>query len=156
MFVRALAYMRMLGREGLPAMSRRAILNANYLRVHLQKCYRLAYPFTCTHEFVLSAVQQKQKGVRALDIGKRLLDFGVHAPTVYFPLIVEEAIMIEPTETEEKRTLDHFIAALKQIAREVETSPDLLHGAPYTTPVGRLDEGRAARELVIRWTGGAG
>ena len=128
------------------------MLNANYLRAHLQKSYRLAYPFTCTHEFVLSAVEQKKKGVRALDIGKRLLDFGVHAPTVYFPLIVEEAIMIEPTETEEKRTLDHFIAAMEQIAREVDSSPETVLHAPYTTPVGRLDEGRAARELVVRWS----
>ncbi|HVP39991.1 MAG TPA: aminomethyl-transferring glycine dehydrogenase subunit GcvPB [Candidatus Saccharimonadales bacterium] len=154
-FVRAYAYMRMLGREGLAAMSRRAILNANYLRAHLQRTYRLAYPFPCTHEFVLSGVEQKKKGVRVLDIAKRLLDFGVHAPTVYFPLIVEEAIMIEPTETEEKRTLDHFIAAMEQIAAEVERSPDTVHGAPYTTPVGRLDEGRAARELVLRWAGPA-
>ncbi|MBI5838317.1 MAG: aminomethyl-transferring glycine dehydrogenase subunit GcvPB [Candidatus Eisenbacteria bacterium] len=151
-FVRSYAYMRMLGSEGLKAMSRRAILNANYLRAHLQKTYLLPYPSTSMHEFVLSGVEQKKRGVRVLDIAKRLLDFGVHAPTVYFPLIVEEAIMIEPTETEEKRTLDHFIAAMERIASEVERSPQTVLGAPYTTPVGRLDEGRAARELTVRWS----
>jgi len=154
--VRAYTYMRVLGRGGLHDMSRRAILNANYLRAHLEKRYRLPYSQTCMHEFVLSAVEQKKLGVRASDIAKRLLDFGVHAPTVYFPLIVEEALMIEPTETEEKRTLDHFIAAMEQIAAEAERSPQTVTGAPYTTPFGRLDEGRAARELVVRWKAEAG
>ncbi len=154
-FVRSYTYMRMLGREGLYLMSRRAILNANYLRAHLEKRFKLAYRQTCMHEFVLSGVEQKKKGVRVSDIAKRLLDFGVHSPTVYFPLIVEEALMIEPTETEEKKTLDHFIAAMEQIADEVDTSPAIVTGSPYTTPCGRLDEGRAARELVVRWTGKA-
>ncbi len=151
-FVRSYSYIRMLGREGLHDMSRRAILNANYLRAHLEKTYRLAFKQTPMHEFVLSGVEQKKKGVKVLDIAKRLLDFGVHAPTVYFPLIVEESMMIEPTETEEKRTLDHFIAAMEQIAREVDTTPEVVTGAPYTTPVARLDEGRAARELTVRWS----
>ena len=151
-FVRSYTYMRMLGKEGLARMSRRAILNANYLRAHLEKRFKLAYKQTCMHEFVLSGAEQKKKGVRVSDIAKRLLDFGVHAPTVYFPLIVEEALMIEPTETEEKKTLDHFIAALEQIADEVDHSPQTVLGSPYTTPCGRLDEGRAARELRVRWT----
>ena len=106
------------------------------------------------HEFVLSGCLQKSKhGVTTTDIAKRLLDFGVHAPTIYFPLIVDEAFMVEPTECEPRESLDHFVAALEQIKQEAETDPELLHEAPHTQPVRRLDEVRAARELDLRWTG---
>jgi glycine dehydrogenase subunit 2 len=105
------------------------------------------------HEFVLSGRGLKKHGVKTLDVAKRLLDFGVHAPTVYFPLIIDEALMIEPTETETLDRLDHFAAAMEQIAREAAEAPDILHQAPHTTPVDRLDEGRAARELKLRWGG---
>ena len=103
------------------------------------------------HEFVLSGRRQKALGVRTTDIAKRILDFGMYAPTIYFPLIVEEALMIEPTESEPKVAIDGFADVMRQIAREAETDPDLVRGAPYTTPVGRLDEARAARDLDVRW-----
>jgi glycine dehydrogenase subunit 2 len=103
------------------------------------------------HEFVLSGRPLRKHGVKTLDVAKRLLDFGVHAPTVYFPLIVEEALMIEPTETETLDRLDHFAEAMERIAREAAETPAMLHDAPLTTPVSRLDEGRAARELTLRW-----
>ncbi len=106
------------------------------------------------HEFVASGSSWKQKyGVRTLDLAKRLLDYGVHAPTIYFPLIVDEAIMVEPTETENKESLDEFVAAVRAIHLEAQTDADFLHGAPYTTPVGRMDEARAAREPDLRWLG---
>ncbi len=149
--VRALAYISTLGPEGLATMSRNAILNANWLKARLAKSYELPYPRHCMHEFVLSGRGLKKHGVRTLDVAKRLLDFGVHAPTVYFPLIVEEALMIEPTETETLDRLEHFAEAMEQIVREAAETPDLLHGAPHTAPVTRLDEGRAARELQLTW-----
>ena len=149
--VRALVYLSMLGPEGLRQVSRAAILNANYLMRRLQKSYELPYAHACMHEFVLSGRGLKAHGVKTLDVAKRLLDFGVHAPTVYFPLIVEEALMIEPTETETLDRLDHFAEVMERIAREAEERPDLLHDAPLTTPVSRLDEGRAARELKLHW-----
>ena len=135
-------------------MSRTAILNANYLMRRLAKTYELPHPEHCMHEFVLSGRNLRKHGVKTLDVAKRLLDFGVHAPTVYFPLIVEEALMIEPTETETLDRLDHFAAAMERIAREAEENPKLLLEAPLTTPVSRLDEGRAARELVLHWRAG--
>ncbi len=150
--VRALAYILTHGPAGLREVSRGAILNANYLMRRLAKSYDLPHDAHCMHEFVLSGRGLKKHGVKTLDVAKRLLDFGVHAPTVYFPLIVEEALMIEPTETETLDRLDHFAEAMEQIAREAVESPDLLHGAPHTAPVQRLDEGRAARELVLRWS----
>jgi len=114
--------------------------------------FELGYDRTCKHEFVLSgSKQKKESGVKTLDMAKRLLDYGYHAPTVYFPLIVEEAIMIEPTETESKETLDEFICAMKRIAREAEDNPENLRTAPHTTPVGRLDETLAARKPILRW-----
>jgi len=118
----------------------------------LKKDYWLQYDRPCKHEFVLSGKWQKEKyGVKTLDIAKRLLDYGVHPPTVYFPLIVDEALMIEPTETESKETLDRFIEAMKEIAAEAERDPEKVKTAPHTTPVGRLDETMAARKPILRW-----
>jgi len=150
--VRAYTYIRMLGADGLREVAENAVLNANYLMAHLKDVYDLPYDRTCKHEFVLSGSRQTKYGVRTLDIAKRLMDFGIHPPTVYFPLIVPEALMIEPTETESKETLDQFIAVMRQIAAEAEQNPDVLHSAPHQTPVGRLDEVRAARQPVLRWT----
>ncbi len=144
-FVKAYAYIRATGGEGLREVSRNAIINANYLLSRLRGFYDLKYPGPCMHEFVLSARNLKRYDVRATDVVKRLLDYGLHAPTVYFPLIVEEALMIEPVETESKETLDRFADALAAIAGEAERSPDKLHEAPVTTPVRRLDEANAAR-----------
>jgi len=149
--VRALAYILTHGAEGLSRVSRTAILNANYLMRRLSASYELPHPAHCMHEFVLSGRGLRKHGVKTLDVAKRLLDFGVHAPTVYFPLIVEEALMIEPTETETLDRLDHFAAAMERIAREARESPQVLRDAPHSTPNSRLDEGRAARELKLRW-----
>lgn len=152
--VKAYAYIRSHGPDGLRKVSEAAVINANYLMHHLKDVYHLPYDRHCKHEFVLSGKLQKQNyGVRTLDIAKRLLDYGIHAPTVYFPLTVDEAIMIEPTETETKETLDEFIAVMRQIAKEAETKPETLQSAPHFTPVGRLDEARAARQPILRWRG---
>jgi glycine dehydrogenase subunit 2 len=151
MHVRAYTYIRMHGAAGLRQVSEDAVLNANYLLANLRDRYDVPYDRTCMHEFVLSASRQKRNGVRALDIAKRLLDFGMHPPTVYFPLIVPEALMIEPTETESKESLDNFIAAMRQIADEAETSPEIVTGAPHTTEYKRLDEVTANRNLNLRW-----
>jgi glycine dehydrogenase subunit 2 len=149
---RGLTYIRMHGAEGLRTLSETAVLNANYLRVLLEGAFDLAYVRTCMHEFVLSGRRQKvDQGVKTLDIAKRLLDFGIHPPTIYFPLIVDEAIMVEPTETESRATLDRFAEVMRQIARECEVSPDLVRGAPHHQVVGRLDEVTAARKPVLRW-----
>ncbi len=150
--VKAYAYIRALGPEGLRRVSEDAVLNANYLMAKLKEYYWLPYDRICKHEFVLSGKRQKDRyGVRTMDIAKRLLDFGYHPPTVYFPLIVDEALMIEPTETESKETLDGFIDAMIQIAREAEEEPEKLHQAPHRTPVGRLDEVRASRFPNLRY-----
>jgi glycine dehydrogenase subunit 2 len=150
---RALTYLRMHGAEGLRTLSETAVLNANYLRVLLDDAFDLAYPRTCMHEFVLSGRRQKAVfGVKTLDIAKRLLDFGIHPPTIYFPLIVDEAIMVEPTETESRATLDRFANVMHQLARECEEAPELLRAAPHHQVVGRLDEVTAARKPVLRWT----
>ncbi len=149
--IKAYAYIRSLGAEGLREVSEDAVLNANYLKEKLKAYYHLPYDRTCMHEVVFSGKRQKAKGVRTLDIAKRLLDFGFHPPTVYFPLVVDEAIMIEPTETESKETLDAFIEAMKVIAGEVEKAPEVLHTAPHNTPVRRLDETEAARKPELRW-----
>ncbi|MCZ6892060.1 MAG: aminomethyl-transferring glycine dehydrogenase subunit GcvPB, partial [Chloroflexi bacterium] len=149
--VRAYAYIRALGAQGLRQVSEDAVLNANYLMARLKDSYDLSYDRVCMHEVVLSAKRQKRRGVRGLDIAKRLLDYGFHAPTMYFPLIVDEALMIEPTETESKETLDSFIDALLAIDEETTANPDLVRGAPYTTPVSRLDEALAARQPDLRW-----
>ena len=144
--MRAYTYLRALGADGLRQASGDAVLNANYLRKKLEHVYRVAVDRTCMHEVVFSCRPQRDKGVKALDISKRMIDYGVHPPTMYFPLIVDEALMVEPTETESKETLDAFIAVMEAIAREVDESPDVLLEAPHATPVGRLDEGRAARQ----------
>jgi glycine dehydrogenase subunit 2 len=150
--VKAYAYIRQIGARGLREVSENAIINANYLKESLKQYYNLQYDEICQHEFVLSGEKQfKEKGVKTLDIAKRLLDFGLHAPTVYFPLIVHEALMIEPTETESKESLDEFIQAMIAIAKEVEENPEVVKSAPRNTPVSRLDEGKAARELNVRW-----
>lgn len=149
--VRAYAYIRSHGPDGLKHVSESAVLNANYLQEQLKDAYFLPYDRRCMHEFVLSGKWQKSQGVRTLDIAKRLLDYGVHAPTIYFPLNVEEAIMIEPTETETKRTLDAFIEVMRGIATEVKENPEHVLSAPHDTPVGRLDEARAARQPILRW-----
>ena len=150
--VRAYAYVRALGAEGLREVSEQAVLSANYLKQRLCEAYELPYDRTCMHEFVLSGARQKREhGVRTLDIAKRLLDHGFHPPTVYFPLIVEEALMIEPTETESLDELDRFADAMLAIAEEAAADPDLMSGAPYTTPVRRLDEAGAARRPDLRY-----
>ena len=152
MHVRAYTYIRVHGAEGLRAISENAVLNANYMMHQLKDVYEVAYERPCMHEFVLSGKKLKQRtGVKTLDVAKRLLDFGYHSPTIYFPLIVEEAIMIEPTESESKTTLDEFIATMRQIAQEAEETPDLVKNAPYTTPVLRLDETTAARKPQTRY-----
>ncbi|MEW5784012.1 MAG: aminomethyl-transferring glycine dehydrogenase subunit GcvPB [Bacillota bacterium] len=150
--VKAYTYMCMMGAAGLKQASADAVLNANYLMRRLKKNYALTHDRPCKHEFVLSAVDQKKQGVAAGDIAKALLDYGFHPPTVYFPLIVEEALMVEPTETESMETLDRFAEAMEEIARLVKEDPARVTGAPYTTPVGRLDEVRAVRQLRVRWT----
>jgi glycine dehydrogenase subunit 2 len=153
MHVRAYCYIRMHGAAGLRQISEDAVLAANYLMANLRDHYEIAYDRTCMHEFVATARRQKAKnGVRTLDIAKRLLDFGIHPPTTYFPLIVEEALMIEPTETESIETLDEFIAAMIQIAGEADTQPDFVKAAPHTTEYKRLDEVTANRNLNLRWT----
>jgi len=152
MLVRAYAYIRTMGPDGLRAAADNAVLNANYLMKRLEPYYDLPYPGPCMHECVFSARRQKKLGVSALDIAKRLLDLGFYAPSTYFPLVVEEALMIEPTETESKETLDAFCDAMIQIAREAESNPGLIHDAPITTPVRRLDQTRAARQPDLRWT----
>jgi glycine dehydrogenase subunit 2 len=150
--VRAYAYLRSLGPEGLRRVAERAVLNANYLRVLIGETFPTKYPGICMHEFVASAKQLKKQGVRAMDVAKRLIDFGYHPPTVYFPLVVEEALMVEPTETESRETIEGLAEALNQIAKEAAEDPELLHAAPVTTPVRRPDEARAARQLTVRWT----
>ena len=149
MHVRAYAYIRIHGADGLYNVSRHAVLNANYLRVKLRDSYRVPYDRICAHEFVVEGHFPDVENVHALDISKRLIDFGVHPPTNYFPLIVPEALMIEPTETEDKATLDNFVEVMKTIAAEAREHPDRLRSAPHTTPVSRLDEVRAAKQLVL-------
>ncbi len=149
--VRAYTYIRSLGAAGLRQVSEAAIINANYLQSLLKDEYDLPFKGRPMHEFVLSGERQKAKGVKTLDIAKRLLDFGVHAPTVYFPLIVHEALMIEPTETETKQSIEEFAGFMIQIAKEIEQAPEMLKQAPTSTPVSRLDEALAARELNVRY-----
>ncbi len=151
MLVRALAYIRSLGRDGLKSMAEGAVLNANYLRTRLEGDYNLPYHGPSLHEVVFDDSIQAAFGVKNIDIAKRLLDYGFHPPTMSFPLIVHGALMIEPTESEGIDELDAFVAAMKAIAREAREEPDLVRGAPYSTPVQRLDEVRAARQPVLRW-----
>jgi glycine dehydrogenase subunit 2 len=150
-FVKAYAYIRALGAEGLKEVALGAVLNANYLMSRLKKSYELTYPGPCMHEFVLSGRNVKKYGIRTSDVAKRLLDYGVHAPTIYFPLIVEEALMIEPVETESRETLDAFAEIMERIALEAKENPELLIEAPRHTPVRRLDEAEAARNPDLCW-----
>ncbi len=149
MHIRAYTYIRVHGPDGLRANSEHAVLNANYLMHKLKDAYTLPYDRTCKHEFVLEGVWADAPGVHALDVAKRLVDYGFHAPTNYFPLIVREALMIEPTETETKETLDAFAEAMLTIAAEAKQQPDLVKAAPHTAPVSRLDEVTAAKQLVL-------
>jgi len=149
--LRAYTYILALGGDGLEEASRMALLNANYIRRKLETSYQLAYDQPCMHECIFTDRVQHKNGVNTLDIAKRLLDYGYHPPTIYFPLVVSGALMIEPTETETPETLDEFCQAMLAIAQEAQDDPDLVKGAPYSTPVSRLDEARAARKPVLRW-----
>jgi len=151
--LKAYAYIRALGPRGLECVSGGAVLNANYLLSRLKDTYPVPYGSRCMHEFVASAKKYRQRGVKAFDIAKRLLDFGFHAPTIYFPLIVEDALMIEPTETESLETLDAFVDAMIQIDREIANNPEVVTSAPHETPVSRVDEATAARRPDLKWTG---
>ena len=151
--VRAYAYIRTLGDQGIAAISEDAVINANYILEGLRDTYDLPYDRRCMHEVVFSARGLKRDhGITALDVSKRLIDYGIHPPTMYFPLVVEEALMIEPTETESRETLDHFIEVMKRIAAEAAQSPELLKTAPHDTANTRLDEALAARQPRLRWT----
>jgi glycine dehydrogenase subunit 2 len=149
MVVRAYTYIRVHGPDGLRKVSEYAVLNANYLLARLRNTYHVPYDRVCMHEFVVEGRWQDAPDIHALDIAKRLMDFGFHPPTNYFPLIVHEALMIEPTETESKETLDAFADAMIKIAEEARQDPEVLHTAPHNTPYGRLDEVKAAKELVL-------
>ena len=149
--VRAYVYVRMLGAEGLRRVAENAVLNANYLKARLEKAFPVKYPRRCMHEFV--AMGDIAEGIHTLDVAKRLIDYGIHPPTIYFPLIVPEAIMVEPTETEDKEALDEFVEVMLKIAGEARSAPELLHAAPSSTPVGRLDEVAAARCPVLCYRG---
>jgi glycine dehydrogenase subunit 2 len=155
-FVRSYAYICSVGGDGLKDVSETAVLNANYLRARLAEegiaeYLPIAFDRLCMHEFVLSGRGARDKlGIKTLDIAKRLLDHGVHPPTVYFPLLVDEALMIEPTETETKERLDHFADAIRDILAEAKEDPEIARHAPYSTPVRRLDEARAAKKPIVR------
>jgi len=149
--LRAYVYILMAGKEGLERVAENAVLNANYIKEKLRPYYDIEHPQLCKHECVLSATRQAKNGVHAIDIAKGLIDAGFHPPTMYFPLIVKEALMIEPTECESKETLDAFIEAMIAIAEKAQTNPQELKDAPKTTPIGRLDETKAARQMHIAW-----
>lgn len=149
--LKAYAYILMLGKEGLERVAENAVINANYIKEKLKDYYDLPYPGVCKHECVFSASRQVKNGVHAIDIAKALIDRGYHPPTIYFPTIVQEAIMIEPTETESKETIDGFIAAMIDIAKQAKTDPESFKDLPKTTPVGRLDETKAAKQLDLAY-----
>ncbi len=149
--IRALTYIKALGVEGLLKTGQAAILNANYLYSKIKDLFASPFPGPYMHEFVVSAKPYLKQGIRGMDIAKRLLDLGIHPPTVYFPLTVEEAMMIEPTETESRQTLDHFAQTIRQIAQEAKDDPEILHQAPVRMPVRRLDEVTAAKDLRLTW-----
>ena len=149
--VRAFSYIRALGKEGLKKTTENAVLNANYMKTKLRDDFELPYEESSLHEFVLSGSKQKQKGASTENIAKRLLDYGQYAPTIYFPLVVKEALMIEPTETENLDTLNRFINTMKKIAEEVENDPELVKNAPHNTVVRKLDEAKAARHPDLKW-----
>jgi glycine dehydrogenase subunit 2 len=151
-YVKALSYILMVGKEGIPAASKNAVLNANYMKAKLQDIYPMAYDVTCMHEFVMCLEDMKHDlDVSALDVAKALLDRGIHPPTMYFPLIVHEALMVEPTETECKETLDHAINAFRSIYEDAKANPERMHMMPMETPVKRLDETRAARTPIVKY-----
>ena len=151
--MRALSYILVLGNEGIPEAAENAVLNANYMRVKLQDTFDIAFNNICMHEFVMSMTRLKKlNGVSALDFAKGLLDHGVHPPTMYFPLIVHEALMVEPTETESRETLDEAIEVFHKIYEQALADPEALHSAPHLTPIGRPDEVTAARKPVLRYT----
>jgi glycine dehydrogenase subunit 2 len=153
MMVRAYTYIRELGPDGLKAVSDLAVLNANYIAARLLEHFPIAYSTPPLHEAVFTDRElEAQTGVKTLDVAKRLIDYGFHPPTVYFPLVVRGALMIEPTETETKQTLDAFVNAMIAIKREAETEPEIVRRAPHLTRLGRLDEARAARKPRLRWT----
>ena len=152
--VRAYAYIRMLGAPGLLDVAESAVLNANYLQKKLRDDYMIPYDTVCKHEFVISGEGFLKYGIHTMDIAKRLMDYGFHPPTIYFPLIVKEAMMIEPTETESKGTLDEFAFAMRSIAKEAETNPDLVKDAPHSPVPARLDGVLAARKPIIRYREG--
>lgn len=149
--IKAFTYIRMLGGKGLKRVSENAIINANYLKARLENYFDLPYTETPMHEFVMSGSTQKKQGVSTIDMAKRLLDYGFHAPTIYFPLIVSEALMIEPTETESKETLDEFADTMIKIVEEVKHDPDIVKNSPHTTPVSRLDDVKAIKEPDVRY-----
>jgi glycine dehydrogenase subunit 2 len=151
--LKAYVYILLLGGTGLVEVSENAVLNANYVMNALKDVYDLPFDKTCMHEFVLSAKKQLEFGVHAIDVAKGLIDEGFYPPTVYFPLIVKEAMMIEPTETESKETLDAFMAAMKRVAAKAAASPQSLHEAPVSTPVSRPDEVKAARDMDFAYRG---
>jgi glycine dehydrogenase subunit 2 len=149
--VRAYAYLLRLGSLGLLRVAQNSVINANYLREKLKNYYELSSPKRCMHEVVFSCAKQKNKGATALDIAKKLIDYDIHPPTMYFPLIVKEALMVEPTETESKQTLDAFIEKMIDIDKQIEQDLEKIKSAPYKTPVKRVDETCAARNLDLRW-----
>jgi len=150
--VKALSYILTLGADGIPQAAKQAVLNANYMRKGLEDLYDIAYDAPCMHEFVLSLGSlKKELGVSAMDVAKSLIDNGIHPPTMYFPLLVPEALMIEPTETESKETLDEAVAVFRAIYRQAKKDPDALHQAPRSTPIGRPDEVSAARNPILRY-----
>lgn len=149
--VKAYAYILTMGKEGLKSASHNAVLNANYIKESLRDYYNIGKDDICKHEVILSTLKENPHHIATLDIAKRLIDYGVHPPTVYFPLIIEEALMIEPTESESKETIDEFIDAMKKIAVEAKENPELLHEAPVNAPVRRLDQVKAARKPILRW-----
>lgn len=149
-YLRAYIYIKLHGQAGLRRIAEQAVLSANYLKQQLSKIFTIPYPQPCMHEFVVQATDYLDRGVKALDIAKRLLDFGIHAPTIYFPLIVRECMLIEPTEGESKATLDRFISVMHEIVKEIELEPDVVQKAPHHTKVSRLDEVQAARKPILR------
>lgn len=149
--MRALAYIVTLGSDNLKWVGPLAALNANYIKESLKDCYELPIEGVCKHEFVFDGLKDKSTGVTTLDVAKRLLDYGYHAPTIYFPLLFHQALMIEPTESESKETLDGFIAVMKKIAQEAAENPELVKTAPHSTPVQRLDDTKAALKQIVTW-----
>lgn len=149
-FLRAYLYVKLHGDLGLRRIAEQAVLNANYLKKKLSSLFTIPYPQPCMHEFVIQADNYLDKGIRALDIAKRMLDYGIHAPTIYFPLIIRECMLIEPTESESKSTLDDFVEIMEKIVKEIESNPEIVKTAPHSMPVSRLDEVSAARHPILR------